>query len=217
MTRLLLLKSQMNTVFELIAACGLDPAQFAWHQVASQFSKDVIHKLVYLNSSYYFRFDIHNGSHFSRYSPGDDINTEEHPAGGWDTQAFLVQRWLDHLVRELQAPDLWQAIADEKSLSDASSQNAENSLFSADEIKRIDQNLPEIKEKLLAAQEFTPQQRQYLDSNFAYLKDASTRMGRKDWIIIVVGTLTNIIITLPLTSAVARDLFHIAGLVLNGF
>jgi hypothetical protein len=215
-TKNLVLKSQKNTILEIIQSYDISPEQFVWDEIQSVIRNDVyVSRLVHKSSGYYFQFDFYDGRHYCTFSPGENKDIESVYPEVWDQQLLRFEMWLNYLLREVQAPDLWGAIANEKALSEVSYEHNENTSFTEEEILKIQKNLEEIKKYLISAQSFSPEQLHYLDVRFNYLQDAASRIGRKDWIILVVGTITNIIITYALSSAVARELFHIAGLLLK--
>jgi hypothetical protein len=212
----LILLSQKNRIFEIIQVNNIPTDQFTWVERPSNFdSRITVSALLHKPSGFYFQFDFYQGAHYCLFSPGENQQTQSEFCGDWSNQIGIFAFWLQYLMREVQAPDLWNAILNEKVLSEFSYDKNENTEFSSEEISRIQKNLEEIKQYLISAQSFSPNQLRYLDANFDYLQDAATRMGRKDWIIIVVGTLTNIAITLALNSDISRKLFHIAGLLLK--
>jgi hypothetical protein len=171
----------------------------------------VVHKF----SGYYYQFEYHRELNYGWFSPGVNFPIEHAGAASWSVQIQYVNAWLKKLKRELEEPDLWEAIANEKVLSEISVEQNENIPFSIEEIHRIQESLNEIKQYLIPSQPFSAEQLKYLDARFDYLDDAATRLGRKDWIVIFVGSLTNIIVGLALTPSIARELFHIAGTVLG--
>jgi hypothetical protein len=108
-----LLKSQKNDVFTAIRNAGLETSEFRWDDVASP-EYGVGHnasQLTHTPTDFFFIFDatIRFGL-LGVYSPGTDMRVEKYSAGDWQTQLFVVIRWLELLGRELQ-PDLWSLAA----------------------------------------------------------------------------------------------------------
>jgi len=87
---------------------------------------------------------------------------------------------------------------------------AENTPFTSEEVKYIQQSISEIKTYLLGATSLNEAQKLFIENQFAHMGSAAARMGRKDWIVLAVGTLTNIIIGAALNPESARALFNIA-------
>lgn len=214
-----ILLSQKNQVLEDIQGFDLPPEDFEWELAQSNYEGMLVilvSRLVQKSTGYYFQFDfLRQDVHACTFSPGQSTITETNVTGVWESQIQYFHYWLGYLKREVEAPDLWKAIAAEKVLSEVSSEQYENDLFSKDEKHRIEVSLNEIKQYLISSRSFSTEQRKYLDARFSYLEDATTRLGRKDWIIIVVGTLTNTIFSLALTPSIARELFRLAGTLLG--
>jgi hypothetical protein len=216
MSESLVMKSQANEVFQNIQMHEIPPEDFEWNILPSIFNQSVyVSRLRHKSSGFYFQFDFHNNRHFCEFSPGNTTPIEQDFPGTWENQIEYLNSWLNNLQREIEAPDLWGAIANEKVLAEGSSEQDENVQFTREEIHRIHENLNEIKHYLISSQPFSPEQLNYLDARFNYLEEAATRVGRKDWIILVVGTLTNTIITLALIPSIARELLRLAGTVLS--
>jgi hypothetical protein len=54
-------------------------------------------------------------------------------------------------------------------------------------------------------------QLRFINARLAYLEDASKRLGRKDWMTIAVGIVTNIVVGAAFAPDTARELFRMAG------
>ena len=60
------------------------------------------------------------------------------------------------------------------------------------------------------------EQTEFMEGQFRYLAEAATRVGRKDWLLILYATLVNQILTNALPSENAQSLLHLAGTLLHG-
>ena len=115
---------------------------------------------------------------------------------------------------ESDAPDLWATIGQEKALSTAAaSADLDNRPFTAAEQSLIATKLCEIKAHLLEDQEFAAEQAATIEREFAYLKEAAGRTGRKDWLNILLGGLISLAIGLALDPEKARGLLRLVGTV----
>ena len=105
---MILLTSQKNDVFDLIAAAGMDPAQFEFSMVRNPFPnfKDAT-MLAYKGSKYYFVFQTARGAPHSRFSPGEETLEEIDFPGSWPLLKENFARWLTYLKRELDADEKW--------------------------------------------------------------------------------------------------------------
>ncbi len=213
----LILRSQADEMLQSIQDSRMDPSSFHWATTASVITVDLkVSKLIHSQTQYYFQFDLHQGSHYCRFSPGESTQTENQYPGSWNGQFQYFQRWIGYLKREIEAPDLWKAIAQECDLIAAVSKpETDNTQFSQDEIKHLSQSLREIKEHLLLTVTLDQEQTKFVEMKFDHLESAAQRIGRKDWLTFALGILTNIVVGLALKPNVARELFRAAGQVLS--
>jgi hypothetical protein len=113
--------------------------------------------------------------------------------------------------KEVDAPDLWASVVGEHALSDAASSTSDNRLFTLSERSLIAAQLEELESNVLAGQQFQAKQAEFIEGQFAYLKDASERLGRKDWLNIALGTLVTIIVSAAFAPDQAKALLGMAG------
>jgi hypothetical protein len=113
------------------------------------------------------------------------------------------------LRKEVDVPDLWSSIGQEKTA--ASSASLDNRPFTAAEQNLIATKLDEIKAYLLEGQEFAAEQAATVEREFAYLKESSRRLGRKDWLNILHGGLITVIVGVALAPDAARALLRLAA------
>ncbi len=86
-----------------------------------------------------------------------------------------------------------------------------SSPFTADEVREIDRCLQSSKQALKERPDITPKQFDYLSRKLDEVLAASRRMGRKDWIMLVVGAMTSMAAGSALSSSAAKALFEIVG------
>jgi hypothetical protein len=179
-----LLTTQTNQVLQQIRTVGLDAQDFEWEDSDSNV------RLRHVPSGSYFWFD--GDLRYCYYSPGLNKRTENRQTPlGWPSQFSCVGEWLGCLRREVETPDLWGALRQERELVDASISDAEdNRPFTPAEQERIAQSLREVRDYVLKSGAYTAAQLAVLNSRLDYLESASTRVGRKDWINLAVATLT---------------------------
>jgi hypothetical protein len=210
----LILKSQANEVLEAIQAAGLQPADFLWVKRSSKHLTQVdISVIAHSPTNYFYAFDFaQKGTHWSSFSPGAEATIEEHHPGGWREQMHYVRGWLNNLKREVDTPDLWAAIGNEKALVRAAvEENTSQSPFTSAERDKLAEGLKELKAYMQATYQLTSDQISYISDRFDYLEEASGRLNRKDWLMLAIGVITNIVIGAALAPSAARDLFRLAG------
>jgi hypothetical protein len=105
-------------------------------------------------------------------------------------------------------------VQDEKLLVREASEQDSNALFTVEERGRIHLAIGEIRVQLVSVVGTNAEQLAYIDARLQHLEEASERLGRKDWINMAVGIITNIVIGVSLAPEAARDLFQKAGTLL---
>jgi len=208
--------TEKSGIYLLVQQSGLNLANFDWADEESEEWIDTdslefkISVLTHRPTGYYCKF---GGTHIE-YSPGPDqrVETVNH-RDRWAVKSGVTQVWLEELRREVDAPDLWATIGQEKALSTAASTTLDNRLFTAAEQNLIAAKLDEIKGYLLEEQQFAAEEAEFVEQRFAYFKESSTRMGRKDWLNLLLGGLVSLAIGLALDPEKARGLLRLAGVV----
>jgi hypothetical protein len=219
-------RRQLNDVLSLIQQSELDPSEFEWADIEGVEHQGVIvgHRarfghecrmsvLTHRPSKYFCKF----GLAYITFSPGVQHRVEslEH-MDVWELKLKSAREWLTELHKEVGAPDLWASIGQEKVLSTAaSSATLDNRPFTAAEQKLIAGKLDEIKASLLEGQQFAAEQAATIEWEFAYLKESSTRLGRKDFLNVLLGGLITVVVGVALAPDAARSLLRLAGMAMQ--
>ena len=223
MARETLLKTQRNVVLSVLRQEGLEPSDFEWHEAeSSQVKGRMVSVLIHLPSLYSYKFDFVRAEyrywHQAIYSPGKkSLQEGSFKFSEWEVHLKVIRtEWLPNLKREIEAPDLWAAVSQEKQLVEAaSSSKAENTAFTQEELGYISTQLREIKEFLFRTQPLTSEQKLFVEVRFTYLEESASRVGRVDWLNIVVATLVGIGVQTALPPDTIRDLFRFVGSALS--
>lgn len=215
----LVLKTQRNDLLKAMKNRGLNPTEFVWKVQESLKTVEMnVSRLVHEPTDYYYLFDFNQGGCWCEYSPGQDTNVVRDNPGFWERQYQYALNWLDYLKREIEAPDLWATIAEEKAIVlAASAEEIENNPFTPEEQKQITVHLNEIKQYLAQTQELKEQQADFANRRFDYLADAATRMGRKDWLNLAVGVITGVIIQLTFQPGFIHELWQFIANIFKPF
>lgn len=212
MAKPLLLKTQKNQVLELIKKTVFDPTKFKWEVIGTQYAMTNMEKLIYNGTDFHFLFSYDEHGWRIDYSPGQDSPYKQELLPSWGEVLLTCAAWLYSLQDEVEAPDLWATIADEKAIVVAASgEEIENTPFTPVEQKQISAQLNEIKEYLGKTQEFNEQQAEFVNKRFDYLADAATRMRRKDWLNLAVGVITTVVIQLMFQPNVIHEIYQFIG------
>jgi hypothetical protein len=218
MSDFLLLKSQMNDVFLLIKAAGLNPTEFAWKEEEQERENEYgpsttvqLHRLVHKPSGYSLLF----GELFLSYTPGSETKGDYVGRVNWAGKQEAVGKWLTYLKREIDTPDLWGSLADERGLLDFGSSTGDNSPFSEAEQIQIKLAVEAVRSYITKTQTLSEANLQNVNARLDYLIDASKQLGRIHWKDIFVSTLLAIAWQLALPAPDFHDLFSFAGRVLR--
>lgn len=209
----LVLKTQRNQIIDAIKGRGIDPAEFEWTERRSGRTMElVISVLTHRPTGYYFVFDFRNGRHYIERSPAPDSARDEQYPGDWDNARRYVLDWLSILKREIEAPDLWGALTQERALADAAAVSGmSNTSFTGEEQRQISERLDQIESDLAEIQELNAEQGAFVHQQFEYLREALPRLGRRDWLLTTLGALFSIAVEAVFGPDRARELFRLAA------
>lgn len=217
------LKSQRNDVLRCIRDAGLEPLEFEWRTEPSRRSREtnLISVLVHTSTGFFFRFDFGSAPMVGRYqlsefSPGEDLQVEiDGNEETWSDRLTNTRRWLYCLKREIGESDLWAKLAEEHRFAEvAGSTGLENDTFTPDEQKKVSAALREVREfaaRLVEGQDDTAARLRIIDDRVQHMDESSKRLGRKDWLSMVLGSLVGICMTGAIESDEARELVRFAG------
>lgn len=211
-----LLKTQRNQVAQAIVEARLNLSDFEW-QTFNYDTGDSVYSspmLVHLPTRFFCQLGKVGDLRSVRYSPAhEDQYFEAYGIKDWAKQLVFVHKWLSNLKREMDAPDLWAVLVQEKQLSEAASSEAiKNTPFAEHELTHISASVAEIKEFLFRTQELNESHQAFVTARLNYLEGASRRgVGRVDWFNLTVSVLTSIVLQVGLNPDAARELFRIAG------
>lgn len=208
----MLLKSQMNEVLLLVKRVGLNPSNFDWGKSGNLVGASrLVSVLRHKPGNWRFRFELNGEAHVAIFSPGATTPEERRNTGSWDLQLDAVLDWLTFLKREIDAPDLWALLSQDAAIAATLSRTSDdNTVFSSAEQKKIAQTLRELRDYSVANYNLTETQTEELINRLEYLKSASERLGRKDWMVAIMGTVMSWIVTAAIPPEVAHGFFTTA-------
>ena len=206
-----LLTSHKNQVFQALTRHKLKLEDFEWSECASERTDDLaVPILVHVPTGFFFLFDQNNEKDWVMYTPGSDQTKEQAYPGTWSATMSHVIKWAANLHREITAPDLWDTIKQQKQLAESSLAPSANAPFSPAEQQQIAQAIEQLKIELIAATKATGEKLERIEEQTQYLVDASTRLGRKDYLLLLLGSITSFVIEHTLASDAARRLMSVA-------
>jgi hypothetical protein len=209
-----LLRSQRNDVFHAIENFGFDPRDFGWSHVQSFVdSTTIIDRVTHRASGYFFEFEILEGRHRSRFSPGAEGPLEQQFPGKWLGQLGYISNWLNFLKRELDAPPLWEQLASpEPLLATPLDESVVDSPFTEEELQAIDRQMVQVRAYLRA--QLDPAALAPLEAKVDYLIRESRKQGRITWYQLAIGTFVGVAMSGLMAPDQART---VLGLIANAF
>jgi hypothetical protein len=88
-----------------------------------------------------------------------------------------------------------------------SSTDPSNTQFSASELNRIKTSIEDVKAELSSQIEIPPEQIAFINRKLDEIIEASTRLGRKDWINYTAGLLTSTCVSAAFTPGLTKSIF----------
>jgi hypothetical protein len=203
-----------DAVFRIVLDSGIDPSEFRWiesevEDVSRHGAAEYAMSTLQHSSGYFYRF----GAYTDTFSPGESsriaIEDISYFREKWNQRLNIVYNWLGFLKREIEAPDLWQSILDEKQLMQiAWAPTHTNTRFTPEEKQYCIQEFGEIRQRLKSVHRLQIEQAEIMDQGFAYILDAMERFSKKDWLNLAIGTLVNIAVAAAFSPTVAKEMIH---------
>ena len=213
-----LLKSQKNEILNLIKEAGLDPFNFKWSVVPSSATNELrVSQVHYVDSPFFYQFDIYNGEHYPSYSPGEVMIRTESYSGSWEHQKKHVRYWLSYLSRDVGQPDLWAEISRYQLPAESElGPDVSNEPFSTYQVEQILSGLNQVRAYIEEQGLASKQQKKSVNERLDYLADAAKRQGRRDWIYTLIGVIVTITTTLALAPEQANTLWNLIRNAISG-
>jgi hypothetical protein len=126
----------------------------------------------------------------------------------WSAVRYQFDTWLNHIeayVNYLNEPDLWGELA---RLREALANiDFENTSFTLAEQVAISARIKQAKDYVRTSHELTQAQISRIEAGLDHAEAASGRIGRKDWLLMVTGSILGLILTDAITPPVANSIF----------
>ena len=118
------------------------------------------------------------------------------------------ERWLNESVKlhleEQVMPDLWNQLEPGKTGADLLLHDLDNSPFTEHEHSRVQESLLRVLREVRSHNVLTSEQIELLEERLEYLIESSARLGRKDWLICVLGAVFGLVLQAGLTGEAGR-------------
>jgi hypothetical protein len=203
-----LLKIQKNLLLDVIRDRGPEPTEF-------ELSEDRTFTIVnHPPSRSTFQINSLTGSSFGVISKIGDVSWPYLDRIEWSDVVREFMEWVGTVKLEAEADDLWQQLGRGNGLlQEVAQEDLSNTPFTSAERAEIAQHLQEIKDYLKESHAVSAEQFARIEARLDEVKEASRRVGRKDWLLLFVG----ILFTLVLSAVIPSDLLqHILTMTAQG-
>jgi hypothetical protein len=206
-----LTRARRNELFRALADNGLEPGSCGLTSNAGQARNGL--RITHRPTGSWFAYEP--GTSFRQWSgawrAGTDPRFVWMTADKWPGLVEHVREWA-RLVREWeQTPDLW-ALASSPGMS-AIGKSSDNVFFTAEEQAEIAGRIDEVKALVREAFELEPGELEGLDQKLDEIKEATKRVGRKDWLIMLYGAALGMVLNDAVPPNVA---IHTAEMIIYG-
>ena len=158
---------------------------------------------VHLPTKEYFVFGDEDGGTHGTVPGYPGVVQNPFSSAGWDSKIPLFRQWLRSLRELLDAiaeyrstPDLWSSIRSEKPVFQRfAAPELQNQPFTVDEQKFIGVQLQELRAFIVRTSQTQESNLTQIEARLRYLEEASTRMGRKDWLGILIAVVFTIVVS----------------------
>jgi hypothetical protein len=199
-----LTKPKWNELFDLVRLSGFNPKDFERTMGQGRWtgSVEAIPTIAYHDLKYQFSIaEHHQGRYIGgvlptsgglRYaierSPGGERQFQVHGNLSWRDVLNWFQHWLSDVKTDLETPDLWTELAANRVTLTVPSPE-ENTPFTVQEQRQLQDQLDHILGAILSDLQLTADQGTTIRADMDYLKEAATRVGRRDWTEIAMGVI----------------------------
>jgi hypothetical protein len=197
-------KWQRNTIFEAVAAGGLDTRECGFEY------DDLEWRISHVPSGSYFLLQGDPGHYTATAVVGDDL---PRPAESftWAKVQERVARWAGEVKTDVNTPDLWAELRRGQGiLTGVGYEDVENTRFTSDEQAQIVEQFRQITEFVQRAYPLSEVQSLSIAAKLDDIALAAGRVGRKDWRLLVGGAILSVIIADLLPREAVWDILTMA-------
>jgi hypothetical protein len=217
---MLLNKRERNRLFQVIVEEKFDPAEFelddngdkvtVTHNSGSVFEVSVkprddtfFEKFQIDDSGLEYKFTVAEGNSKTG-SATNDISF---------VSRYYVPDWLKEIRLTVGMPDYWEELKrGQESIAVIRREDFENTPFAEDEQRQISAQLREIKNQLEKFQ-LPSKQMSQVEQRLDKLEEASHHLGRKDWLIMAITTVSPLVVSDIMPPGLTR---HVFTFIING-
>lgn len=130
----------------------------------------------------------------------------------WPTVVERIELWAHNVKEDVNTPDLWAELQREREiLTGARYEDVENTPFTSDEQAEIAEQLQQIKYFVKETYALSGAQMLSLEAGLDDLKVAAGRIGRKDWRLLFLGVILNLVFVVLLPPEAVHGIIAMAA------
>jgi hypothetical protein len=170
---------------------------------------------------YSYRVDWNVSITYSEDDLGENLSTSSYTRSGtlreknridWQAVIYRFRVWLDNIrdcVDYMNEPDLWRELAAFKEILDET--DFENTPFTSTDQTAITARIEQVKEYIRTSGELTSEQISRVEARLDHAEEASKRIGRKDWLMMVTGSILSLVLGDTITPQAAGHILTLLG------
>lgn len=202
-------RTESDDLYRVATVSGLAPTEFAlrrgiyWSGIYHEKSKSHLLAQPVISNLFVIRAFFHFRAYNVRAAVRDGQETV-YQGLGWESVRQLALRW----GREVTAQNAWTANAQAKdALTAAQGEEMGNAPFTEDEQRQIVAQLQDVRRYVTEELNLPSEEITRIEEMLDEMAEASKRMGRKDWLIYCLGTITALIIAATVAAPVGEHIF----------
>jgi hypothetical protein len=196
-------KWQRNVVYEAVVAGGLDPRECTFDY------GDAEARITHVPSASFFLLEGDITRYTAKAVVGDSVKWPGGLPTFWIQVEERVRRWAKEVKEDVDTPDRWAESQREREiLTGARYEDVENTPFTSDEQAAIAEHLRQTKEYVTRTYSLSDAQILHLEARLDDVAAAASRMGRKDWTLLVCGALLGAFVEGILPQEAVQDILR---------
>jgi hypothetical protein len=184
-----LIKRQRNEIYEALELGGVDPADYELTESSGR------HVLIHPSSNSKFDFAEGRIGYEGIIDVGGVI-VGTFSRSNWSQILSQIVEWAYDTVYEVDTPDRWEQLKNQSNMLDQlNDEGLGNTPFTPAEQTEIAERLEEVKKRAKELPDLSADQVAQIEQRIDEAAEASQRVGRKDWLLLLYGTAFNLIVT----------------------
>jgi tetrahydromethanopterin S-methyltransferase subunit G len=129
----------------------------------------------------------------------------------WSQLITQIEEWAKEVKYESDTPDFWEELKkSERLLAAVQAEESSNALFTADEQAEVARQIEGIKRQIRTSYELPAEQLAAIEQKLDEVREASQRVGRKDWVLILYGAAVGMFVNDSVPSHVVQGVLAMA-------